>query len=470
MSIEVAYQEALDYLYSFIDYSLTRNLRYTPDKFDLGRMFAFLERLGNPHRKYPVIHVAGTKGKGSVSAMVASALKAAGYKVGFYSSPHLQDFTERIQLNGESISHQGIVELVEQIKPHVAAIERLTTFELTTALGFLYFAQNQVDVAVIEVGLGGRLDATNVVDPLLSVITSISYDHTKVLGDTLAAIASEKAGIIKPGKPVVVSPQREEALRVIEQKAAEQAAPMTLLGRDYFFAPWTHSLDGQTFFVWSAGEQPLVDEFIESGGRQAWEPVRLFLPLLGYHQVENAATAYVALQIINQSGLPISEAKIQEGFSRVFWPGRFEVLRRNPPVIIDSAHNRDSALKLRLAIEDYLPGQPVILLFGASEDKDIQGMFAELMPRVKQVIATESVHPRALEADKLVELAHQFGKPAQKVVPVEAALEKALELAGQEAAIVAAGSLFIAAAVRECWQKTGRPLPTFMTLKSVETP
>lgn len=465
MPIEVAYSEALDYLYSFIDYSLTRNLRYTPDKFDLGRMVALLERLGNPHRQYPIIHVAGTKGKGSVSAMITSALKAAGYRVGFYSSPHLQEFTERIQMNGEAIPRQALVDLVEQLKPHVEVIQRLTTFELTTALGFMYFAQQGADVAVIEVGLGGRLDATNVVDPLLSVITSISYDHTKVLGDTLAAIASEKAGIIKAGKPLVVSPQKVEALQVIEQKAAELNAPLTLVGRDYFFAPHTHSLDGQTFFVWSADEQSLVNEFIELGGRQTWKPVHLFIPLLGYHQVENAATAYVALQVIRRNGLSISEAEIQQGFREVFWPGRFEVLRRNPPVIVDSAHNRDSALKLRLAMEDYLPGLPVVLLFGASEDKDIHGMYAELLPRVRQVIATESVHPRALGADQLVELAHQFGKPAQKVVPVEMALEKALELAGQEAAVVAAGSLFIAAAVRECWQKMGPPMPKFTVVK-----
>jgi dihydrofolate synthase/folylpolyglutamate synthase len=202
--VAVAYQEALDYLYSFVDYSLTRSFRYTPDKFDLGRMVRFLQLLGDPHQSYQVIHVAGTKGKGSTAALIASTLRAAGYKTGFYTSPHLQDYTERIQVDGQPIPPGDLAALVEELKPVVAQIERLTTFEITTALGFLYFARQKVDVAVAEVGLGGRLDATNVVDPLVSVITSLSLDHMAVLGDTLPKIAFEKAGIIKPGRPVVL--------------------------------------------------------------------------------------------------------------------------------------------------------------------------------------------------------------------------------------------------------------------------
>ena len=204
--------------------------------------------------------------------------------------------------------------------------------------------------------------------------------------------------------------------------------------------------------VWPAADQPLVDEYIESGGRENWEPLRLSLPLLGHHQVENAATAYSALQVARAEGLLIPDSAIQKGFSEVFWPGRFEVLRRNPLLIVDSAHNRNSAQKLRQAIDDYLPAQPVILIFGASEDKDVKGMFAELLPRVRQVIATESVHPRAMPADELVNLAHRFGLPAQKVLPLEEAVDQALRMAGNEFAIVAAGSLFVAAAVREIWE------------------
>ncbi|HNT55138.1 MAG TPA: folylpolyglutamate synthase/dihydrofolate synthase family protein [Anaerolineaceae bacterium] len=451
-SLDDAYQQSLDYLYSFVDYSLTHNLRFSPEKFDLARMHDLMARLDNPHQQYPVIHVAGTKGKGSTAAMIAAVLQSAGYRVGFYTSPHLEDFNERIQVNGESISRADLVDLVAQLRPHAAAVERITTFELTTALGFLYFARARVDVAVVEVGLGGRLDATNVVTPLVSVITSLSYDHMAVLGNTLAQIAAEKAGIIKPGRPVVLAPQKEEARLVVERIAAERAAPLTQVGRDVLFAPWTHSLEGQSLLIWSAEEQSLVDDFIESGGRSNWQPVRLTIPLLGHHQVENAATAYTALRTANAAGLPISEAAVQQGLRQTNWPGRFEVLRRDPPLVIDSAHNRDSALKLRLAVDDYFPGKRVVLLFGASEDKDIPGMFAELMPRVWQVIATQSIHPRAMPPEQLVALAHQFGVRARVVLPLEAALTEALQLAGSEALVLATGSIFVAAAVRSAWQ------------------
>lgn len=453
MDIEQSYNLALDYLYSFVDYSLTRNLRYSPEKFDLTRMEDLMASLGNPHKAYQVFHVAGTKGKGSTSAMIASALQAAGCHVGFYTSPHLHDYCERIQVDGLPILHEEMVALVDFIKPYVLQIPRLTTFEITTALGFLYFARKGVDVAVVEVGLGGRLDATNVVAPLVSVITSLSMDHMNVLGDTLALIAGEKAGIIKPGRPVVLAPQKEEASIVVSRVAKERGSPLVRVGKDYLFAPWGHNMERQTILVWSAEEQALVNEYIETSGRNHWQPTRLTIPLLGFHQVENAATAYAALQIGKAQGLNISEAAIEHGFSQVNWPGRFEFLRRNPPLVVDSAHNADSALKLRLAIDDYLPGQPVILLFGASEDKDVYGMFSALLPRVRRVVATQSIHPRALEPGKLVELAHQFGVPAQAVVPVDDALAKALELADQEAAIVATGSLFLAAAVRELWMR-----------------
>lgn len=452
MSDEIAYQEALDYLYSFVDYSLTRSFRYTPDKFDLGRMVRLMELLGDPHKQMPIIHVAGTKGKGSTAALIASAIHAGGLKVGFYTSPHLQDYVERIQVNRCPIGHSDLVDLVNEIKPFVAQVEQLTTFEITTAIAFWHFARTACDVAVIEVGLGGRLDATNVVDPLVSVITSLSMDHMNILGDSLPKIAAEKAGIIKDHRPVILAPQRDEARWVVEQVAKERSAPLTYVGKDYLFAPWSHSIDGQTFLLWRADEQLLVNEFIESGGQTPWEPLRLRIPLLGYHQVQNAATAYAALQVAREEGLAIGEEAIRRGFAEVDWPGRFEILQRTPMLVVDSAHNRDSALKLRLALDDYLPGKPVVLIFGASEDKDIDGMFAELLPRVRRVIATQSIHPRAFEADRIVEIAHRFGVPAHAMVPVEKAVDWALEIAAdEEAVVVAAGSLFIAAAVRDAW-------------------
>lgn len=452
MEIEPVYQAALDYLYSFIDYSLTRSFRYSADKFNLGRMAALLERLGNPDKAYPVIHVAGTKGKGSVSALCASALWAAGYRAGLYTSPHLEDFCERIQVDGTPIDHLELAQLVEEIKPHVAAVPELTTFELTTALGFLYFARKGVTVAVVEVGLGGRLDATNVVTPVVSVITSISYDHTAVLGNTLAAIAGEKAGIIKHGRPVVMAPQKDEARSVILSVALEKQSRLIEVGRDTRFGPQEFSFEQQSLWVWPAADQDKMDLFLETPTLNgAWTPEKLTIPLLGYHQLENAATAYAALTIAREEGLAITDHDIRKGFAQVYWPGRFEVVQKDPPVIIDSAHNRDSALKLRIAMDDYLPGVPVVLVFGASEDKDIEGMFAELLPRVKWVVATQSIHPRAIEAEELVVLAHKSGCPAKAMLPVDEALKFALDKAGEKAAVVVTGSLFVAAAARIAW-------------------
>ncbi|NLF51132.1 MAG: bifunctional folylpolyglutamate synthase/dihydrofolate synthase, partial [Leptolinea sp.] len=224
---ETTYQKNLDYLYKFVDYSLTRNLEYSPEKFNLNRMRMLANELDNPQTAYPVIHIAGTKGKGSTAAMIASILMAADYRTGFYISPHLVDFAERIQVNNLPIPHGAFNRLVEQVKPVVEKIGRLTTFEITTAIAFEAFRRQEVDVAVVEVGLGGRLDSTNIVDPALSVITSLSLDHMKVLGDTLEKISAEKAGIIKPGKPVVSAPQHPDALSVIERQAAENYSRLT---------------------------------------------------------------------------------------------------------------------------------------------------------------------------------------------------------------------------------------------------
>lgn len=447
--LEKAYNDALDYLYSFIDYSLKRNFRNAAEKFDLDRMRQFMANLGNPHQDYGIIHVAGTKGKGSVSSFCASVLTAQGYKTGLYTSPHMVDFTERIRIDGEMISKAELVELTNILKPIAEIVPDITTFELTTALAFLYFSQQNVDYAVFEVGLGGRLDATNIVDPIVSVITSISYDHVQILGNTLSEIAGEKGGIIKPNTPVVVAPQKEEARLKLERIAREKNAPIIQVGRDYLYAADSHSLDGQHFLVWTPEEQPLVDEFIESAGRNIWSPIRLKIPLIGFHQVENAATAFAALKTVEKFGVDLSQKAYQEGFSQVDWPGRLELLRRHPPVVIDSAHNRYSALRLRQAMDDYFPGLPILLVFGASEDKDIEGMFQELLPRVRRVITTQTTHPRAIDAHKLVELAHRSGRSAQAIVPIEDAFQVALEEAGDESVVLITGSIFVAAAARD---------------------
>jgi dihydrofolate synthase / folylpolyglutamate synthase len=456
--VDVEYQRTLDYLYGFVDYSLTRNFQFTPDKFNLARIEHLLERLGSPHKKYQVVHVAGTKGKGSISALIASALRSAGHRTGFYTSPHLSDFNERIMVDGVPISHTELVDLVNEIKKDVAQVPELTTFEITTALAFLYFARRGVEVAVIEVGLGGRLDATNVVQPLVSVISSLSYDHMNVLGSSLTQIAAEKAGIIKHNAPVVLAPQaKEEARAVIARIAGEHEVKLVEVGRDYHYAHRQHSLDSQSFLIWSSEDQHRMAQYL-SGETGGWQPLSFEIPLLGYHQIENAASAYAALEVLRTSGVRIGVEDIRRGFREVFWPGRFEVLRKEPPVIVDSAHNRDSALRLRLALDDYLGQRPVLLLFGASEDKDVTGMFAELMPRINRVIVTQSTHPRAMETSVLLNTAWQFGCQAESVLPLDKALQRALQMAGNEMAVVAAGSLFISASIRETWSDMGYPL------------
>ncbi len=434
--IETQYARALDYLYSFVDYSLKHSSELAKAEFNLDRMFALMEELGNPQAKYPIIHVAGTKGKGSVSALCASALQAAGYKTGLYTSPHLWDYVERIQVNGQPISHEQMIELVEEVKPSVAKIPKLTTFEITTALGFLAFARNDITAAVIEVGLGGRLDATNIVTPMVSVITSLSYDHMAVLGDTLAKIAGEKAGIIKPEVPVVSAPQAEEALEVLRRVAKEKDCLFVLIGEDVKFERLTSSLQGQELAV-----------------RSQVSAVGLNIPLLGSHQIENAATAYTALK---SSGIQITDQAIQMGFSQVKWPARFEILQREPPVIIDSAHNRDSALRLRQTLDEYYPEKPIILIFCALEDKDISGMLEELKPRLEFVVATHADHPRAPSAEWIAEEVKKVGIPAGAVPDVADALERALELAGEQKLVLAAGSVAFAGEVSAAWKKRTR--------------
>jgi dihydrofolate synthase/folylpolyglutamate synthase len=431
MDIETAYNQSLDYLYSFVDYSLKHSSELAKADFNLDRMFALMELLGNPQNQYPIIHVAGTKGKGSTSALCASALQAAGYKVGLYTSPHLEDYTERIRINGQPITHAQMIQLVEEIQPRVAKIPMLTTFEITTALGFMAFAKHGVNAAVIEVGLGGRLDATNIVTPKVSVITSLSYDHTAVLGNTLALIAGEKAGIIKNGAPVVSSPQQDEALQVLERIAKERNSALTLVGRDVKFNFIESSLSGQKFIIHNS-------EFR--------------IPLLGAYQIENAVTAYAALKA---SGLEISDEQIRAGFAKAQWRARFEVAGMNPIVIFDSAHNQDSFQKLRETLDAYFPDKKVYLILGASEDKNLAGMFAEMKPKIQKLIVTRANHPRALEVEQISALADQLGIESESAQPVESAFKRALKYAAQDGNIVlSAGSMFVTAEAMTAFRKS----------------
>jgi dihydrofolate synthase/folylpolyglutamate synthase len=443
MDTETAYNQALDYLYGFVDYSLKHAADLAKADFNLDRMRNLMAALGDPQKTYPTIHVAGTKGKGSTSAFCASALQAAGYKTGLYTSPHLLDFTERMQVNGQPISHADLAALVEEIKPAVAAEPFLTTFELTTALAFLYFARQKVDAAVIEVGLGGRLDATNIITPRVSVITALSYDHTAVLGETLTLIAGEKAGIIKPGVPVVSSPQKPEALAVLEKVAAERGCELTLVGRELTCVPETQTLLGQDF---SLQKMVYPEAPTPRGTNARLVSANFCIPLLGLHQVENAASAYLALQ---KSGFNLSTAQIAKGFANVRWPCRFEIISRNPTVILDSAHNEEAFVRLTETLKSYFPGRQVVLVLGISEDKHLTAMLTAIQPLIDTLVVTRADHPRALEPEKIVATARQVGVQVETAVPVETALARALEIAEKNGSIVlSAGSMFVTAEVK----------------------
>ncbi|MDK2982465.1 MAG: dihydrofolate synthase / folylpolyglutamate synthase [Chloroflexota bacterium] len=445
-NIEEQYQQALDYIYSFIDYSLTRNLRYSADKFNLDRMVAFMQLLGNPQNDYKVIHVAGTKGKGSTSAMLTSILTCAGYKVGFYSSPHMLDFNERIRIGDALISNQQLVDLVNTVRAFVPLVRELTTFEIITGMAFLYFSQQEVDYAVIEVGMGGRLDATNVVNPLLSIITSISHDHMKVLGSTLAKIATEKAGIIKPGVPVVMSNQKKSPRETITAIAEERSAPLYTSSQIFDIQHGAHSLEGQHFRFSPLKGNPFGLQLPSQ---------EFFIPLIGDHQLENARTAYTALQVINQQGAEMSDTAIRQGFRALDWPGRMEVISRDPLIIVDGAHNRDSFRRFSETIQTYLPGRKKILIFGASEDKEVELMLGRIQPWLHELIITKAQHPRALEGEIIASKAEQMQIPFCVTQSVEEALERAIRDADDQSVILAAGSIFIAGAVKNVWNNQG---------------
>jgi dihydrofolate synthase/folylpolyglutamate synthase len=433
MNNESRYQQALDYLYSFIDYSLKGQKAMLTVDFNLERVFALMDSLGNPQQKYPSIHVAGSKGKGSVCAFCTAALLAQGYKVGLYTSPHLHDYRERIQINREIISQSDFISLVDEIKPHVAAVPHLTTFEIGTALAFWHFARQDVDVAVIEVGLGGRLDATNVVIPRVSVITALFLEHTLILGDTLAQIAAEKAGIIKTGIPVVLSPQKEEALRVVAQVAAKHDSPLFKVGHDYTFESLTTTLENQSFTIHSKKTDTLTE---------------LRIDLLGPHQIENATTAYAALQVLRDQGVAISEEAILEGFSTAEWPARFEIMQGNPPVVIDAAHTQEAAEKLGETVGIHFPNQPIVLVFGVSEDKNVRGILSVLLSKTKHIIYTKSTHPRAMDVDALMAIDLPLDVPTKGVENVGQAVAKAKQIAGDDAVVLVTGSIFVAADAR----------------------
>lgn len=457
---EDRYTEALRYLYSFTDYEKKSSYTYSETVWDLHRMEGLLGLLGNPHRRFLTVHIAGTKGKGSTAAMAESILRAGGLRTGLYTSPHLHTFRERIAVGGEMISREEVVDLVETLKPYVAQVPGLTTFEIITALAFQHFARRRVEVGIMEVGLGGRLDATNVVRPAVCVITSLSYDHTHLLGRTLAEIAREKAGIIKERTPVICAPQAPEALAVIQQVCQEKEAPLLLVGRDWQWQAGPADLEGQFFGLRRARGEEDADQPYDNG---------FWIPLLGTHQLTNATLAVAAVRELNRhlGARAIGEATMRAGLRQVRWPARLEILGQRPFVVVDGAHNADSSRKLVDALHRHFDYEHLILLFGASADKDLPGMFTHLLPEASAAIFAQAHHPRAMSVPDLTKAAAAFLReqgmdhpPLYESTTVAEALAEALDLAGPHDLICATGSLFLAAEVREAWAlRQGRPLP-----------
>ncbi len=443
---QLDYPAAVEYILSFADFE--RSSR-TAMVFDTSRMEALLEDLGRPHLATPSVHIAGTKGKGSTAAMIAAILTASGRRTGLYTSPHLHSFTERIRIDSRPIAEAAFAELVQGLAPAFEAFNRtgshgeLTTFEILTALAFVHFRDEQAGYQVLETGLGGRLDATNVVRPRVCAITSISLDHTEVLGRTLARIAAEKAGIIKPGCIAICAPQPREVRRVISGVCLKRGVPLLEVGRDISWTLIRHSDSGQSFRV--------------EGRRGTYD---LTLPLLGEHQLDNAAVAVGIAEALAETGDAIGAESIAAGLAGVSWPGRLQVLRRGPLLVVDGAHNADSARKLARALGAYLRFGSAVLVVGTSRDKDIAGIASALRPLSARVIVTRSRNPRAAPASELRAGFSKMGMKVTEAETVESALRLALSEAAPEDLVCVTGSLFVVAeAIRwhEAEIQGGRP-------------
>jgi len=427
------YQQALDYIDSYTDYEKIP-MPHDPAFYDLRRVELLLSRLGSPHLGAKSVHIAGTKGKGSTAAMIASALAKAGYTTGLYTSPHLNTLRERFRVDGELITEEGLVSVVEGLKPEVevineeAAYGELTTFELLTALAFAYFKLKGVDFQVLEVGLGGQYDATNIILPEVCLITSISLDHTEVLGNSLTEIAGEKAGIIKPGVVVVLSPQPDEVGRVIEGVCHSQGVELVRVGRDV---------------TWRSLGFDHKRQSLEVRGRLG--SYNLSIPLLGHYQRDNAAAAVATLEVLATKGFNISRDSITDGLAGVSWAGRFQVLSHHPLLVVDGAHNPDSARKLRQSLVEYFDFDRAILVTGVSCGKDIDGIVSELVPLFDKVIVTRAHHPRSMALEQLASAFKKQGVEARAAQSVPEALSLAMSMAGAGDLVCVTGSLFVVA-------------------------
>ncbi|MFZ3064500.1 MAG: folylpolyglutamate synthase/dihydrofolate synthase family protein [Nitrospirota bacterium] len=432
----MSYQDTINYLYNLQKYGI---------KFGLENTNKLMALMDNPHLKFNSIHIAGTNGKGSVSAMLASVLQEAGYKVGLYTSPHLVNFTERIRINGKEISEDKVIELTDEIRSRLSASDIAdcgdreftpTFFEFTTTMAFTYFAEENIDIAVIETGMGGRLDSTNVIKPLISVITPIDYDHKEFLGDTISAIANEKAGVIKENGLVVSSPQCSEAEKIIWEMSQIRDAQLFVVGKDASAAEIGCDIDGCRFDY-----KGIENEF-----------KNLLISLAGRHQIQNAATALLAIEAL---GLKINETAIREGLGKTKWPGRLEIVSREPMIILDGAHNPAAAKRLKEFLIELANDKKIILVLGILADKDISGIVSELTPITENIILTKPDYYRASDPERVKGLVKDHSAVIINNIPD--AIMHAKEIAMPDDIICITGSLFT---VGEAKAFFSNPLPT----------
>ena len=455
------YTEALDYLYSLANYERVPMPSYSAETLNLDRVRRLLAALDNPHERYKIIHVAGTKGKGSTCAMLAACLTQFGFKTGLYTSPHLNSLRERMQINGELIAPEVVGVLADKVKAAAEQIEGITTFEALTAMGFLHFAREEVEWAVIEVGLGGRLDPTNVVVPQASVITSISYDHTQLLGKTLAEIAAEKCGIIKDSVPIISQSQPGEVLAVIERIAHERNAPLAVVGRHWRWTAGPMMLEKQSFEIKKVAQvrsknKPFVNDL------EGWYDITL----LGKHQIENAATVITTFDALRMrdelqtaSGeQALTPLGLHEGLWKAKWPGRFEILRAEPPVIADGAHNIDSVNKLAQTLVEVFPGKRWTFIFGTLKDKDAEGMIKALNGRAARWIMSQVAdNPRATPAEQLLALAQARGAKAVALPNLADALDAVIN--GDDPVCICGSLAFVGEARLKWALRNGSVMP-----------
>ena len=427
------YEDSIAYLYGLQKYGI---------KFGLENTIRLLSLLNNPQNSFRSIHIAGTNGKGSTAAMIASILRTAGFRVGLFTSPHLVSFTERIRVDNVEIREAEVVELTKEIRETIQGSQKSevrseqsflpTFFEFVTALGFLYFKRKGVEWAVVETGMGGRLDATNILTPAVSVITNISYDHREFLGQTLREISGEKAGIIKEGVPVISSAQEAEVIEVMTKKAAEMGSSLHVYGKDFRSRPHTIDMHGITFSY--EGKERMND---------------LRISLTGTHQVENASVAIRATELGMEKGAVPSYA-VKEGLAHAQWPGRLELIEnegRTYDYVIDGAHNPSASKALADSLEKYfIPFyDKVVLIMGVMADKDIEAMMKPLLPLASEVIFTAPEYERAASPVRLAEYAKAQGFSARVKDSVKASMELARELTGkgpQKTLIVITGSFY----------------------------